>query len=103
MSKVDPNFGEWDPWLQLSAGLDKNLCRNPTWRTDTGPYCYYRKQDGRAGIKSCGVSQCGAGADAAKNAEDREAFPMVATFEGLFETDPYSIWGVYQGIQSNVT
>ena len=95
---------QWDPWLALSAGLDKNLCRNPTWYKDVnnplawGPWCLYRLTNGNVYAKSCGIPLCGAGADAPANRAQRQPFPMVATFEGLFEADVNSLPTVYQGI-----
>ena len=86
----------WDAWLVLSAGLDKNLCRNPTW-DPAGPLCFYLNSNGQPTAKSCGIPLCGAGADDAEMPADREPFPMVITFELLSEVHGSPPWGMYQG------
>ena len=89
------NF-EFDPWLVLSSGLDKNYCRAPIW-VDAGPGCYYQNSAGDARWKSCGIPTCGAGADDAEAVEERQPFPMVMTFEGLPDVEDAPPWGTYQG------
>jgi hypothetical protein len=86
----------WDAWLVLSAGLDKNLCRNPTW-DPAGPMCFYMDSNGQPTAKSCGIPLCGAGADDSEMPDDRDPFPMVMTFEGIPEVHGSPPWGMYQG------
>jgi len=99
-SVIDPDQNNqnfvYDPWLVLSAGLDKNYCRAPIW-WESGPGCFYLHDNGRALYKSCGIPKCGAGADDAAESEDRQPFPMVMTFEGLTDIEGPPIWGTYQG------
>lgn len=93
---VETTDFSWDAWLVLSAGLDKNLCRNPTWDPN-GPMCFYMNSNGEPTAKSCGIPRCGAGADDDEIVENRETFPMVMTFEGISEADESPPWGMYQG------
>ncbi len=64
----------WHPSLAVIAGLDKNLCRNPTLEFDLGLWCYTAPMVKEA----CAVPQCGAGGIVA-TFEDEEATGLAWT------------------------
>jgi hypothetical protein len=62
----------WDPYVVALTGLDGNLCRNPTFDLDLGPWCF--NAQGQA--KSCAVPRCGGPGE-----ENVKRSPVVASFE----------------------
>jgi hypothetical protein len=81
----------WHPSLAVSAGLTRNLCRNPTLDLNLGPWCYnsYMVQE------ACAVPRCGGAVDVA----------LLATFEdeedsGLARTNA---WDFYNGVVPRIS
>ena len=76
----------WHPSLAISAGLTRNLCRNPTLDSTLGPWCYNSQMVKEA----CAVPRCGGTVDVS----------LLATFEdeedaGLARTNA---WDFLSGV-----